>query len=154
MAPFWVMPSLLSAPVSLTKSISGPAGAVRSADTGREAVVEALPARSVATAVIALVAARGTSFAMKLAAHTPPVAVTTLVTDPQVTVTLLPDSAVPLTAIPALFSAMFTTSLPATVLIVGTAGALKSITTSPAVAVTLLVLPAPSVWRTRTVPAG
>ena len=91
-----------------------------------------LPATSVATALMVVLSSVGTSPEAKLAVQLPSVAVTVLVVVPQVTETLAPASAVPLTATPAVFSAVFTTLSAVTCATTGAATVVSTTTTKPA----------------------
>ena len=131
-----------------TTSNVGVAGAVVSTVTARAPTSLTLPATSVATALMVVLASAGTSPLKKLALQLPPVAVTVLLIAPQVTTTLAPASAVPVTVTPAAFSAALTTSSVATALTDGVAVLRSNVKVKNSEFA--LRLPAASVWRALT----
>ena len=136
-----------------------PLGECRSAATGVPALGRALsmatvrlpalpvlPARSVAVALMVLLAvSAGISPLAKLVLQLPPVAVTVLVVLPQVTSTLAPASAVPPTVTPAVFSAALTMLSTATAEMEGVPGARVSMLMA-GVEPAPPLLPAPSAY--------
>ena len=133
-----------------TALTTGAPGAAVSIATVLVPAALALPAASVATALMVLLAASaGISALAKFAVHAPAdEAVTVFTVVPQVTATLAPASAVPATATPAVFSAALTALSVDTALTTGAEGAVASTLTETVVSV--LLLPAPSLAYTTT----
>ena len=146
--PLTTTPAAYSAALTIlsvaTVWMTGAVGAAVSMLTLRIPALLALPAASLAMALMLLLLSVGTSLAAKLALQAPVMSACTVLTAvPQVASTVALDSVVPLTTTPAAFSVALTMSLPATVWITGTVGAVASILTARITAT--LALPAASV---------
>ena len=131
-----------------TAAMTGNAGAVVSTVTPFVPAMLALPAISVATALMVVLASAGTSALLKLVLQLPPAAATVLLAVPQLTTTLEPVSAVPDTVTPVAFSAALTMLSVATALITGLEETVSSVKDKALLAAP--TLPAASVWRTVT----
>ncbi|MCO5106926.1 MAG: hypothetical protein M9907_07565 [Burkholderiaceae bacterium] len=119
-----VVPPFATEPVSgatsSSRSAMVTAGTERSIATLRVPAGLTLPAASAVALIVVAASSGGSSAAANSADHSPePSAVTILLVEPQLTVTVEPGSVAPVTTMPALASAAFTMSSPATIPIVG-----------------------------------